>query len=164
MSGPRDLTCTHGGFTIVCTVGAFLCDGCGVRLVPESILLDVAGAEHRSKQELRAALKRAEEAEKEAARLKAASTEETEFWNGQIANWKMMMGCIRDDNARVRVERDSLRALVKSLAEDVSGALVLGKDGLQHSPECMGQHGYPCKPWCADIRERLASLPEDLKP
>lgn len=48
-----DPTCTHGGFAIVCVVGAFACDGCGLRFVPESLFLSVAGEEHRAKKALR---------------------------------------------------------------------------------------------------------------
>lgn len=55
-----DPTCTHGGFTIRCVVGAFMCEGCGARFVPESILKNVAHEEHSAKRQV-AALREAVE-------------------------------------------------------------------------------------------------------
>jgi hypothetical protein len=48
-----DPTCTHGGFGIVCVPGAFACGGCGRRFVYESVLKDVAHAEHEAKRQLK---------------------------------------------------------------------------------------------------------------
>lgn len=51
-------------------------------------------------------------------------------------------------------------AQVKQLKEELRGCLLTGKDGLLHHHDCMGQHGYPCKGWCQETRELLATEPK----
>jgi hypothetical protein len=67
-----DPTCTHGGFTIRCVVGAFACEGCGARFVPESLLQSVGGEEHRAKKGLRETLTQLDEARAQVAALREA--------------------------------------------------------------------------------------------
>lgn len=64
-----------------------------------------------------------------------------------------------DQIQTVQKTMERLRAENERLREELRDVLVADKDGTLHHPECIGIHGYSCKPWCESARAAL-STPE----
>jgi hypothetical protein len=65
--------------------------------------------------------------------------------------------------AQQRAEVAALRERVAHLESELRGTLVAGKDGQLHDPQCIGVHGYDCKPWCVSARDALSGSSDWLQ-